>query len=64
MFEFTLDLGPLHVRFCLGDSGQPDETEGAASGGGVYSTHERVDYPLDPDAEVTIGFRPPRSTNG
>ena len=58
MIEFTFDLGPLHQRFCLGDAPHPEQ-EGAASGGGVYSTHERVDYPLD---EAVIGFRPNKET--
>lgn len=56
MFEFTFDLGPLHLRFSLGDTPQPEQ-EGAASGGGVYSTHERVDYPYETEVDV-IGFRP------
>lgn len=57
MIEFTFDFGPLHLRFAVAEP-EPAEDDGmaAASGGGVYSTHERVDYPLDPEVD-TIGFR-------
>lgn len=55
MIEFTFEFGPLRIRFAVAEPEDETEREGAASGGGVYSTVERVDYPLS-DADY-IGFR-------